>query len=85
MPIYEFRCRSCGRTGEVLVMSGRGEIRCAGCGSVEMEKLISRTAPVTGGEGAKLPGRSDHGCCGQRPSQAAGCAGPGTCCGKANA
>jgi hypothetical protein len=29
-----------------------------------------------------LPGPTDHGCCGSRPGHA-GCAGPGSCCGKA--
>ncbi|HIE50608.1 MAG TPA: zinc ribbon domain-containing protein [Armatimonadetes bacterium] len=41
MPIYEYRCRQCGETFEVLV---RGEemVTCPRCGSGDLQKLISR-------------------------------------------
>jgi len=44
MPIYEYRCRSCGREFEVIVRSGgRGPRKCQHC-SGRLEKLVSRAA-----------------------------------------
>ncbi len=82
MPIYEIKCLDCQKEGEVLVFSSKDKIKCNFCGSEKIEKLISATSSLTGGNSTRLPGANDHGCCGSRPSQA-GCAGPGTCCGKA--
>jgi len=46
MPIYEFRCRACGRKMStlVLVRARVGEVRCARCGSADLERLVSRFA-----------------------------------------
>ena len=42
MPIYDFRCQDCGKVSEVLVRSAEDRIvRCDGCGSGNMEKMIS--------------------------------------------
>ena len=42
MPIYDFRCRDCGRVSEILVRGAEGEPpQCTGCGSENMERLIS--------------------------------------------
>ncbi len=48
MPIYEFRCRQCRRktTSLVLVRARIGEVRCASCGSADLERLWSRFATV---------------------------------------
>ena len=44
MPIYEYRCTSCGRTVEALQkLSDAPLTECASCGG-KLEKLISRTA-----------------------------------------
>lgn len=44
MPIYEYRCRSCGQTIEVIQKVDDKPLRkCAEC-SGAMEKLISRTS-----------------------------------------
>ena len=48
MPIYEFRCNACRKktTALVLVRARVGEVRCAACGSAELERLWSRFATV---------------------------------------
>ena len=42
MPIYEYRCKSCGSVTEFLVGVGKASpIACSQCGSLSMEKIIS--------------------------------------------
>jgi putative FmdB family regulatory protein len=42
MPIYEFVCRSCGRTFEALVRLGKErEVFCEACGKGDVRKLVS--------------------------------------------
>ncbi len=84
MPIYEYRCDECGKVNEVLVFSSNiNEVTCPACGSVRMTKLMSATSSITGQPGHHLPGPGDTACCGSRPGEAQGCAGPGSCCGRA--
>ena len=60
MPIYEYRCRDCEATFEVLVRAG-STVTCPHCGSSSLDKLIS--APfVLSGQAALQAG---HTCCGQ--------------------
>jgi len=60
MPIYEYRCRSCDATFEVLVR-GSNAVTCPHCGSASLDKLIS--APfVLSGQTARQAGRT---CCGR--------------------
>jgi len=40
MPLYEYACRPCGRTFEVLVRNGDAPA-CPGCGSAELNRLMS--------------------------------------------
>lgn len=82
MPIYDVKCLRCGRVGEVLVTGASATLPCPHCGSEETEKLVSATSTLTGRAGTMRPGPADHGCCGSRPAEA-GCAGPGSCCGRA--
>jgi hypothetical protein len=58
-------------------------VTCPECGSVRMTKLMSATSAITGQSGQRLPGPGDTACCGSRPGEASGCAGPGSCCGRA--
>jgi putative FmdB family regulatory protein len=46
MPIFEFRCRQCGRKTTALVLSRdrAAEVRCSRCGGGDLEKLFSRFA-----------------------------------------
>ena len=80
MPIYDISCPACGYRGEVIRQRAEDAPACPQCGAAS-EKLLSPTSSLTGKAAAGLPGPSDHGCCGSRPGQA-GCAGPGSCCGK---
>ncbi len=83
MPIYEYRCRDCGATCEILVGAGQRQeiVSCRSCGSRELEKIMSAAAFV--GPAAKRPaGRT---CCGREercdtPACATGGAGGG--CGR---
>lgn len=81
MPIYDIRCRACGQTGEVLVMASDAPLICPECGASDTAKIMAATSSLTGRMGTHLPGPGDTGCCGNHPGQA-GCAGPGSCCGK---
>ena len=82
MPIFEIKCRTCRKQSEVLVINGEDRLVCPECGDGDTEKIMSPTSSLTGREGQPLPGRHDTACCGDSPNHA-GCAGPGSCCGKA--
>ncbi len=41
MPIYEYKCRSCGAKFEILVYSDRKMPVCEKCGSEDAERLMS--------------------------------------------
>lgn len=61
MPIYEYRCTTCGELTEVLVRGGSTAPDCPHCGSALLQKLFS--APyVMSAETARPKGRT---CCGQ--------------------
>jgi len=46
MPIYEFKCRDCGRLTSIFVktMSTPYEARCRHCGGQRLERAVSRFA-----------------------------------------
>jgi putative FmdB family regulatory protein len=45
MPIYEYRCQSCGRHMEVLQRMSEPALRvCKHCGAEALEKLVSQTS-----------------------------------------
>jgi putative FmdB family regulatory protein len=81
MPIYEYLCQDCGETSEQLIFSGDQEVSCTHCGSKRLKKLLSAQSSLSGPAPSGLPGPGDTPCCGSSPSQA-GCAGPGSCCGR---
>lgn len=81
MPIYEVVCLSCEAQSELLVLTGDDEMVCPACGSGQVQKLMAPTSSMTGRTGPSLPGPGDTSCCGSTPGHA-GCAGPGSCCGK---
>ena len=61
MPIYEYACTPCGRRFEELVIRKSDEdgIVCPDCKSVEVSRLISRTAAAPAqGAGGAAPRRS---------------------------
>jgi len=60
MPIYDFRCRDCGKVSEILVRNAHGHAaRCSECGSENMERLISASYMIK--MDAPTPGTT---CCG---------------------
>ncbi len=60
MPIYEYRCRQCGKqtTRLVLSISNAPQQTCAHCHSADMERLLSRFASPKSEE-ARLEALSD--------------------------
>ena len=50
MPLYEYRCRGCGHAFETLVRAG-SDPSCPGCGSADLERLVSASFSVKGSPG----------------------------------
>lgn len=82
MPLFEYLCRDCGQTSEILVSASSNQPLCQGCGSANLKKLLSAHASPSVRSRDSLPGPGDTACCGSVPGHAHGCAGPGSCCGK---
>ncbi|MBW2260267.1 MAG: zinc ribbon domain-containing protein [Deltaproteobacteria bacterium] len=81
MPLFDYLCLECGESSEVLVTGSEEKAQCRFCGSHNLKKLLSAHSSLSGPNKNSLPGPGDTACCGSTPSQA-GCAGPGSCCGK---
>jgi putative FmdB family regulatory protein len=48
MPIYEFRCESCGERFEALVDAGTESTECRSCGAAETRRVLSaQAAPLS--------------------------------------
>jgi putative FmdB family regulatory protein len=82
MPLYEFKCEDCGKYNDILILGTSDTPACKSCGSKRMTKQISAHSSLSGPSKNSLPGPGDTACCGSSPGQAAGCAGPGSCCGR---
>ena len=82
MPIFEYFCNDCKQKSEIIVFKSTDTAICPRCGSKSLTRLVSATSSLTGQPGKNLPGKGDTACCGSSPGMAAGCAGPGSCCGK---
>jgi putative FmdB family regulatory protein len=81
MPLFEFLCMQCGEMSECLVTSSDDQATCKSCGSKKLKRMLSAPSTLSGVSKSRVPGPGDTSCCGSSPS-AAGCAGPGSCCGK---
>jgi putative FmdB family regulatory protein len=81
MPLFDYLCLECGQSSEVLVTGSNEKVKCQSCGSQKLKKLLSAHSSLSGPNKNRLPGPGDTACCGSTPSEA-GCAGPGSCCGK---
>ena len=81
MPLFDYLCLDCGKTSEVLVTESEQAVSCTTCGSGSLKKLLSAHSSMSGSTRQGMPGPGDTACCGSSPSSA-GCAGPGSCCGK---
>ncbi len=60
MPLYEYRCRACSATFEMLVRVG-SHVTCPHCGDSSVDKLLS-VPTVLSGQTARMAG---HTCCGR--------------------
>ena len=81
MPLFEYVCVDCGETSEVLMVATDAVASCEACGSRNVEKLLSAHSSASGSRGGgALPCGQGAGHCGTTP-EAAGCPGPGSCCG----
>lgn len=76
MPIYEYRCSTCGERVEVLVRSSATTPLCPECGSPLTDKLFS-VANVLSGQTSRPPGLT---CCGQEERcESPACSQDGAC------
>ena len=82
MPLFDFLCEDCGKTSEILVAGADDVPECGHCGGKNLRKMLSAHSSLSGPAKSSMPGPGDTACCGSAPGQAAGCAGPGSCCGK---
>jgi len=82
MPLFDFLCGDCGHVAEMLVFSDKKTLFCEKCGGGNLKKLMSAHSSLSGPASTAMPGPGDTACCGSSPGHA-GCAGPGSCCGKA--
>lgn len=80
MPIFEFKCRSCGKVSEFLITraKGRDSNQCRFCGSDQLEKILSAPSIVKGGDGTHRFPKENGDCCGITNP----CADPKRCCTK---
>jgi putative FmdB family regulatory protein len=82
MPLFDFLCLDCGKVSEILVFSDSdSQQKCQGCGGSNLKKMLAAHSSLSGTARSGLPGPGDTACCGSNPTHA-GCAGPGSCCGK---
>jgi putative FmdB family regulatory protein len=81
MPLFDYLCPECGKVSEVLLTHSGDAPECAACGCKNLKRLLSAPSTLSGAGRHNLPGPGDTACCGSTPTQAAGCSGPGSCCG----
>jgi putative FmdB family regulatory protein len=60
LPIYEYRCRDCGRKSAFLTLSVKSPLdpKCRKCGGSNLDKLVSRVA-VSRSEESRLESLAD--------------------------
>ncbi|MBR9988056.1 MAG: zinc ribbon domain-containing protein [Desulfosarcina sp.] len=61
MPIFEFKCLDCEKYMEILVMNKQEEMEmaCSGCGSGNLERILSTTSHTVTGGGSGQPADSN--------------------------
>lgn len=65
MPIFEYKCRDCGKISEFLVGVSKdaAEIRCKFCKSTDLEKIFSKMNVSVGGH--IIADQGGRTCCGR--------------------
>ncbi|MBN1276952.1 MAG: zinc ribbon domain-containing protein [Deltaproteobacteria bacterium] len=81
MPIFDYLCLDCNTVSEIFISKNDEVQQCRSCGSQNLKRLLSAPSSLSGASKHDLPGAGDTACCGSSPGMA-GCAGPGSCCGK---
>ncbi len=71
MPLYEYKCRDCGKISEFF--HKKEKLVCTSCGSLNLEKQFSAFSVVNKGSDYK-----ERSCCGMTEP----CDSPKRCCGK---
>lgn len=73
MPIFEYKCKNCNYTFEILhkSISTIGEIVCPKCNSAEAQKLLSTFS--TSGLSSTSASGCEYGNCAVEPSNSNGC------------
>jgi len=78
MPIFEYQCRQCGKTTELLIRKPEDEASaaCEHCGSKQLQKRLSTCSVAVRGSGSNAPRcGADQPCCGaDRACQTPPCA-----------
>ncbi len=46
MPLFEYECKNCKKTFELLVKNADDQVACPECGSEKMERMLSHFAPM---------------------------------------
>lgn len=82
MPLFDFKCNSCGKISEILIFQTDEVPVCSFCGDSKLDKLVAAHSSMSGPVKKNLPGLGDTACCGSSPGEHQGCQGPGSCCGK---
>ena len=80
MPIYEYRCKNCGKISEFLEAVGEGRVErvCEHCGSGELTKIISVSNVSSSGHSIDSQGSKT--CCGRdEPCETPPCSDDGIC------
>ena len=63
MPIYDYKCRECGRVSEIFLRNAVQVARCPSCGSDNMERLFSASYMIktdVSASGATCCGRTER-------------------------
>ena len=74
MPLFEYHCRGCSRRFETLVIGSERPV-CSGCGSTDLEKLVSTFAVGAGAGRFAGDAVAESGACGTCGDPR----GPGSC------
>ena len=75
MPIFEYRCESCGQTNEFLILGKQEQLHCLHCGSADLTKLMS-AHNTSSASSERFTEKGSGSCCGSPNS----CDTPGGCC-----
>jgi putative FmdB family regulatory protein len=73
MPLYEYRCGSCGACFEKIVFGSNTKAVCDKCGSDKTEKLLSQFGLGKSSTVSESGSSSGAGCSGCSASSCAGC------------